>query len=111
MIAFVITMARPPHRFTPAAQILLALFLVLFVGFSILGLMWLLFISAFMYRMWLASFHSDWIQREYEGWWGRYMRLETWLDRFVHLIAARIRIALAFVRPRSPDAADDRDGS
>ncbi|KAF9692888.1 hypothetical protein EKO04_008975 [Ascochyta lentis] len=92
LIAFIVIMARAPHDFTPAAQILLTLFLVLFVGCSLLGLAWLFFIEAFMYRMWLRSFDSDYcVEIENKGWWGRYVRLERWLGGVEHTVYTRIK--------------------
>ena len=90
MIGFIITMARPPHAFTPVAQGLLAAFIILYLGCALLGTAWLFFIEAFTYRMWLASFDSDWLERENTGWWGKYVRLERWLGRMEHAVYTRL---------------------
>lgn len=90
MIGFIVTMARAPHTFTPTAQGLLAAFIVLYFGCALLGGAWLFFIEALTYRMWLASFESDWLEREDTGWWGRYVRFEVWLGRVEHAVYRRV---------------------
>jgi hypothetical protein len=104
-------MAHPPHVFTPLAQGLLAAFFVLYLGFAILGVAWLLFVETCMYRMWLASFESDWVEKENAGWWDRYVRLERWLGRVEHAVYLRTKnIIKALYRafaPRSKSGFDD----
>jgi hypothetical protein len=60
LIAFIITMAQPPHVFTSRAKGLLAVFLVLYLGFAVLAAGWLFLVDAYMYRVWLESFEGGW---------------------------------------------------
>ena len=110
MVAFIIVMAQPPHTFTTTAQVLLTLFFVLFVGSSLLGLGWLFFIEAFMYRMWLASFSSDWAEREDKGWWDKYVRLEKWLGGVEHAVYTRVKAVVSMLPVRFGDKSKDDSG-
>lgn len=98
MIAFIVVMACPPHAFTPAAKGLLAAFLILYFGSAILGIAWGLFVDPFLYRMWLASFQSDWVEKEDKGWWGRYVRMERSLGRIEHFVYTWIKRIVQCVR-------------
>lgn len=103
MVAFIVSMAQPPHIFTPKAQGLLIAFLVLHFGGVILGAAWLFFIDCFMYRIWLASFESDWVDEENKGWWGRLIRLEAWLGRLEHSVYTHIKNFIrALQKPFTP---------
>ncbi|KZM27301.1 uncharacterized protein EKO05_0007618 [Ascochyta rabiei] len=112
LIAFIVIISRPPYTFTPVAQTLLTLFLVFFVGCSLLGFAWLLFIEAFMYRMWLASFDSDYcVEMERGGWWARYVSLERWLASVEHAVYTRGKESLEMLRrgfaPKAKSAFDE----
>jgi len=94
MIAFIIVMARPPHAFTPTAQGLLAAFLFFYVGFALLAIAWGLFVVPYTYRMWLASFDSDWVEAEKKRWWCQYVRVERWLGSLENAAYTRIKNAV-----------------
>jgi uncharacterized SAM-binding protein YcdF (DUF218 family) len=81
LVSFIVVISLPPHTFSRTAQGLLAAFFVLYFGFAIVGAAWLLWIECVMYRMWLASFESAWVEREERGWWGRFVGVEMWLGR------------------------------
>lgn len=36
--------------------------------------------------MWLASFDSDWVEKEKKGWWGLYVVLEENLGRAEYIV-------------------------
>jgi hypothetical protein len=84
-------MTRSPHRFSPPAKGLLAAFIVLYFGAALLSFAWMLFIAPFMYRMWLESFNSDWVENDNKGWWNRYVRAERRLGRMEHKIYVWIK--------------------
>lgn len=90
MVGFIIVMARPPHTFTPVAKGLLAAFLILYFGSPLFGAAWLFFVEIVMYRMWLASFKSGWVETN-TGWWGQYVRLERWLGSVEYAVYTRIK--------------------
>ncbi|KAH6625142.1 hypothetical protein C7974DRAFT_195424 [Boeremia exigua] len=91
LLLFIVTLARPPHAFTPTAKGLLAAFVVLYVGCTLVGLAWLFFVETVMYRMWLASFETAWVPEEERGWWARYMAFERWLGRVERAVYTCVR--------------------
>jgi hypothetical protein len=87
MVTFIVVMARPPHAFTPAAQ-----------GFAC-GISALLYrVCSLGNRMGLASFGSDWVERENTGWWGRYVRMKRCLGRVEHSVYTRVKDGLNSLR-------------
>ncbi|KAJ4987696.1 het domain protein [Stagonosporopsis vannaccii] len=100
MAAFIITMARPPHAFTPTAKGLLAAFLILHFGSSLAAAAWLFFLSMWLYRMWLASFESEWVPEEQAGWWASYVRLERWLSSVEYAAVTRVMRGVRRLRGR-----------
>lgn len=100
LVAFIVTMARPPHTFTPTAKGLLAAFLILYLGSSLAAAAWLFFLSVWLYRMWLASFESGWVPEEQAGWWARYVRVESWFGRVEHAVVMRVGSGVRRVRGR-----------
>jgi hypothetical protein len=109
MIAFIVVMARPPHDFTPTAQGLLVAFLLLYLGSALSALAWGMFLIPYLYRMWLASFDSDWVERENTGWWGRFVRMERWLGRIEHSIYKRVKDNLSSLRKVLPRRSSTRN--
>lgn len=80
LIAFIVTIAQPPHRFTNPARGLFIAWLVIWLGALILCFAWGGFIIPVMYRMALESYEKDW-EGEHRGWWGRYVKVENALGR------------------------------
>lgn len=53
---------------------------------GVLSTAWLLFIVPTMYRMWLKSLDSDWVESEKKGWRGKYVSMERRLGRAEHKV-------------------------
>lgn len=98
LIAFIVVMATPPHKFSHTAQSLLISWLVIWFGALILCFAWGGFIIPVMFRMSYASFESDWDASEAQGWWGRYVRLERALGRAEHRVYASTKRMIGQMR-------------
>lgn len=112
LVAFIVTMARPPHEFSPTARSLLVAFLFLYLGSTAVVVAWMFFLATWLYRKWLESFESGWVPEEQAGWWARYQRLERWIGAVEHAFITQIRMSVRRLRKLfvSARGRDDKQG-